>query len=262
MKVSNTGYNNCHESNFHAERPLGVGEYLLLIIRSPARIVLEGENRYIKGNNVILYHKDTPQYFYGHNATFVNDWVQFDMDEEELSFVRDMGIPFDTITGFADVQPLSLLVKLLYTERWSHYPNAEETNTLLMRLLILKLADLISTEKKTFTTLSDKIKRLRDNIFTSPNQDWSVATIAKMIGISPSYLHTKYKQQFGTTIKNDVITSRLEYSKFMLKNTKSPIISIAHQSGYENELQFMCIFKKKTGMTPSQYRKSATTTLG
>ena len=66
----------------------------------------------------------------------------------------------------------------------------------------------------------------------------------------------KYAQLFGNTIKDDIITSRLEYSKYLLTGTDHTVSKISHMVGYENDVHFMYMFKKKTGLTPSQYRRS------
>ena len=62
--------------------------------------------------------------------------------------------------------------------------------------------------------------------------------------------------------KSDIITSRLEYSKYLLDSTDHSISNISSMVGYENDVHFMYMFKKKTGFTPSQYRNSSSTYLG
>lgn len=262
MQVSNCGYDFRHDASYTAERPVGTIGHILMIIRSPARIVLNDQVHYTKGNCVVLYRMDTPQYFYAHNAEFVNDWVRFNLDEEDYLFLESIGIKFDTIMEYADVYPLSRFIKILALEKWSSNQNAQESSTLLLRLLLLKLSDYISKKPVSYTQLSEKLTILRNNIYTTPHQDWSIEGICKSIPISPSYLQHKYKQLFGSSIKNDIIESRIEYSKSLLTNTDHTISAIARMVGYTNDMAFMAIFKKKTGFTPSQYRKSTRTYYG
>lgn len=261
MKVILSGYNYRHKVSYYTERPNGIGDYVLLIIRSPARITIDNQTHYIKGNNVIVYRKGSPQYYAAHNAEFVNDWVQFDLDQEELLFYESIGIPFDTILDFPDVYPLSRLVELLWAERWFKYPNAEESKTLLLRLLLLKLSDLILSKTAVSSHFTIELMILRRDISNAPQRDWSIENICKSISISPSYLHSIYKKLFGTTIKEDVLASRIARSKQLLSDTNHSIATIAHMVGYENDVHFLHIFKKKTGFTPRQYRKLASTHL-
>lgn len=261
MKVIRSGYDYREESCFHVERPFGIGIYVLLIIRSPACINLNDQTHYLKGNNVIVYRKGSAQYFAAHNTEFVNDWVAFDLEEEDLLFLESIGIQFDTIMEFSDVHALSRIVKLLFIERWANNPNAEESNTLLLRLLFLKLSDFITKRIVVSSELTEKLAILKNNIYCNPQKDWSIENICKSLSISPSYLHSTYKQMFGSSIKADVIASRIEYSKDLLANTDLKISVIAHRSGYETDVHFMYMFKKKTGLTPSQYRKASIQTV-
>ena len=256
MQVSSCGYDYRHDSGYFAERPTGSVGYIFMIIRSPARIDLNGQSHYLSGNNVILYHKETPQFFYAHNTEVVNDWVRFDMEAEDFAYLQKIGVPFDTIMEFADVYPLSRLIKMMAMESWSANPNAEESSDLLLRLLLLKLSDYITNKPALYSQLTEKLTILKNNIYSTPQNNWSIDGICQSLAISPSHLQHKYKQLFGNSIKEDITQSRIHYSKWLLANTSHTVSAIAHMSGYANEISFMSIFKKKTGFTPSQYRSS------
>lgn len=256
MKVSNCGYDYRHEASYMAERPFGSVGHILMILRSPARILLNGEMHYTKGNSVILYRKETPQFFYANNTEFVNDWVRFDLDQEDFAFLERIGVQFDTIMEHQDVYALSRLVKLLFIEKQSGSPTAEESMILLLRLLFLKLSDYCFQKQVISSKLSEKLAVLKNNIYSNPQNDWSIDSICQSMSISPSYLQHKYKQLFGNSIKSDITESRIQYSKWLLTNTHNTVAAISRMAGYANEVTFMYIFKKKTGLTPTQYRNS------
>ncbi len=257
MWVSNCGYDYRHEAGYIAERPFGTEGHILMIIRSPARIILNGTVHYTKGNCVVLYRMDTPQFFYAYNTEFVNDWVRFYLDEEDTEFWESTGIQLDSITEYADVYPLSRIIKIMASEKWSANHNAETSAALLLRLLLLKLGDYIVKKPIVYSQLTEKLTNLRNNIYSNPQSDWSIDNISKSLSISPSYLQHKYKQLFSTNIKNDITASRIEYSKRLLTKTNRTVSQISRMVGYTNDMTFMYIFKKKTGFTPSQYRKSS-----
>lgn len=261
MRVSNCGYDFRHEIGYTAERPEGTDGHILMIVRSPARIVLNGKTHYTKGNCVVLYHKDAPQFFYAHNSEFVNDWVRFHLDGEDLAFWEKIGVQFNTLMEYADVYPLSRIIKQLSAEMWSNNPNAEESKALLLRLLFLKLSDFISRKAVVFSKLTETLTLLRNNIYATPQSDWSIKSICESLSISDSYLQHQYKKIFGNSIKDDVTASRVEYSKTLLAKTNYTVSVISRMAGYANDLTFMHIFKKKTGFTPTQYRKSSSTYL-
>ena len=58
----------------------------------------------------------------------------------------------------------------------------------------------------------------------------------------------------------DYITiRRIEKSKSILKDTDLPIIEIADKCGYDNISYFNRMFKRITGFSPTEYRKSKRT---
>lgn len=228
-----------------------------MIIRSPAHLNIREQDYYVNGNAVIVYAKGTPQYFAAHKADFVNDWVQFDMNEEDLAFCKQVGIPFDTLIELPDVTKLSRLVAMLFEERWaSGNKNAEENKTLLIRLLLQKLSDLISDTNQSLSPLHMRLKILRYDILGAPQFDWSLDSICKKMMISRTYLCVTYKKLFGKSIHEDVTDCRIDRAKHLLTTTSYSITTIANMVGYHSDVHFMDMFKKKTGFTPSQYRNS------
>lgn len=254
MRITGCGYNFCHDASFKAERPNGAGGYIFLIIRSPARITMDGKDHFIKGSTVIVYRKESPHLFGAHNAPFVNDWVRFHPDDSDLSYLESLGIQFDAILEYPDIYDLSYIVKLLAAEIRSVNRNAPETANLLLRLLFLKLSDSLAKRPSPYSSLTEQLTALRNNIYSSPQNPWSIDGLCKSLSISPSYLQHRYKQLFGSGIKSDITASRLEYGKYLLSTTNHSVRDISQMIGYENDVHFMYMFKKCLGMTPSQYR--------
>ena len=46
-------------------------------------------------------------------------------------------------------------------------------------------------------------------------------------------------------------------AKLLLQTTPMPVAVIGQQVGYDDQLYFSRVFKKRVGMSPSDYRKSA-----
>jgi AraC-like DNA-binding protein len=46
----------------------------------------------------------------------------------------------------------------------------------------------------------------------------------------------------------------IEKAKTMLLGTEEPVYRIAHSLGFEYQQHFSKLFKKKTGMSPAEYR--------
>lgn len=117
------------------------------------------------------------------------------------------------------------------------------------------LTDRKKAAESNFTDYRELIYRLRRNIVSQPQRDWEIENISHDIGISKSHLQRLYKQLFSTSIKDDVITSRIKRAMQLLEHTDMRIAEIAEQCGYNNENHFMRQFKEKTGMTAAQFRR-------
>lgn len=259
MEISFCGFDMHHSAGFKINRPTGTGDYLFLIMRTPTYITIRQETYYTKGHSVILFNKNAPQIWGAHNKPYINDWIQFEATEEDLRFFEEIGIEFDTLMEFQDAYALSRLVKQICTERGSTNKNSHKSVDLLLHLLFLKLSDLCASQSPFDNQLSEQLAILRNNIYSSPQSDWTIDSICSTLSISPSYLQHKYKQIFHVNIKQDITKARLEFGRYLLTNTSHSITDISRMVGYANDVHFMRVFKQETGFTPTQYRKASAT---
>ncbi|MDD6099052.1 MAG: substrate-binding domain-containing protein [Oscillospiraceae bacterium] len=105
-------------------------------------------------------------------------------------------------------------------------------------------------------TYREQIYSLRREIMTQPQLDWNIPDISRKLSISKTHLQRLYRELFSTTIKDDIILSRMSRAMQLLTNTDLRVQEIAEQCGYQNENHFMRQFKEKTGMTALQYRRN------
>lgn len=85
---------------------------------------------------------------------------------------------------------------------------------------------------------------------------FSLPQLAKHIGSSRSTLSRIFRDQLQQSPINYFLELKMETAKSLLKNTNLRIQEIARQVGYENPLYFSTEFKKRTGMSPREFRKS------
>ena len=88
--------------------------------------------------------------------------------------------------------------------------------------------------------------------FTDPNL--MLQDVAKAVNMSNSRFSTVFSQQSGQTFTEYLIFLRLGKAKELLRTTDMKSSQIAHETGYNDAHYFSYIFKKNTGMTPSEYR--------
>ena len=79
--------------------------------------------------------------------------------------------------------------------------------------------------------------------------------LARQIGMSYGYFSRCFHDLIGESFSDYCIRIRMEKAKELLKNTSDTIQTIAFSIGYHDEKYFSRIFKKNTGLSPSEFRR-------
>lgn len=83
-----------------------------------------------------------------------------------------------------------------------------------------------------------------------------VNDIADFTGNNVSYLCRTFKKDTGKTLNDYINEVKLEEAKKLLSSTEKSIVDIAVALGYSSQPYFTTLFKKRTGMTPVEYRET------
>lgn len=83
---------------------------------------------------------------------------------------------------------------------------------------------------------------------------FNISYLSSRLNVSISYLSTVFKQATGTNLSTYLTDRRIEHAKNLLADFQYSINEISLMSGYEDSKYFAKLFKKKTSMTPSEYR--------
>ncbi|MCR4640244.1 substrate-binding domain-containing protein [Ruminococcus sp.] len=100
-----------------------------------------------------------------------------------------------------------------------------------------------------------KIRELRCHVYEEPQLEWTADNASAKIGISTSYFQHLYRQFLNISFNADVISARLALAERLLTSTALSIGEIAEKCGYPDASHFMKLFRRKKGMTASEYRK-------
>jgi YesN/AraC family two-component response regulator len=90
------------------------------------------------------------------------------------------------------------------------------------------------------------------------DEDLSLDAIADRLNMSSAYLSIYMKEKTGTNFTDHVNGIRIQRAKELLDGTSLNIHDIGVRIGYQNVTSFIRMFKKLTGLTPGEYRKSGT----
>ncbi|WP_261303276.1 response regulator [Paenibacillus andongensis] len=92
-------------------------------------------------------------------------------------------------------------------------------------------------------------------IRTHYHADLSLEKVASIVYLNSVYFSQLFKQKTGQGFKEYVIHLRLEQAKQLLMNPKLKLADVAERIGYHDMRHFSQVFRKKYGVTPSEYRQ-------
>jgi AraC-like DNA-binding protein len=88
-----------------------------------------------------------------------------------------------------------------------------------------------------------------------PSTSWTIATLAREVGISRAVLAERFRQYLGEPPLAYLTRWRLQLGAQMLSSTSQSVAQIASKVGYDSEPAFNRAFKRTFGNPPARYRK-------
>ncbi len=103
---------------------------------------------------------------------------------------------------------------------------------------------------------NDILDRITEYIKNDLTNELSINFICNRFHISKNNLYALFGEHYGVTVNDYIISVRIKTAKEILQNSQIPVYIVAERVGINNYTYFCRLFKKHTGMTPSQYRKA------
>lgn len=113
----------------------------------------------------------------------------------------------------------------------------------------LNIVERITIKRESETLIQRVIVFIKKN-HASP---LSLKVISNEFGVSSAYLGQLFKRETGSHFTDFLHSVRIEEAKKLLKTTFLKSSEIGHMVGFENSNYFYTVFKKMSGMTPSQF---------
>ena len=95
-----------------------------------------------------------------------------------------------------------------------------------------------------------------DYIDENLEKDLKLKTIANKFNYNEQYIARLFKHHGGVSLHQYILDQKISQANYYLSETSLPIKEIAQTLGYHDSHNFMKIYKRETGMTPSEYRNS------
>lgn len=172
--------------------------------------------------------------------------------EQFLSFAKEIVAKTVKIMVAANVEIGAVLDRSSPYQEMKECVSVEEYRQLLERFLG-DAARQIADKKEEKDPVVDYVFETIQHRYS---EDLSLDMIADHLGLTPSYVSRYVKEKTGSNFSDCLNEVRIKKAKEYLRTSNAQVRDIAAWVGYINVTSFIRMFKKVTGMTPSDYRKA------
>ncbi|MHB8127366.1 MAG: helix-turn-helix transcriptional regulator [Mobilitalea sp.] len=248
-------YKLIHLPQFQTIRTNGRHDYqLLYVAEGIAHFVIKGTKFDVGKGGVVLYKPEEPQY-YEYKRLDKPDiyWIHFTGRKTE-QYLETLGLTEENLLQLHSSEDLPELFEKIITElRMSRYLNTEMSEAFFRQLLIS-----ISRSNHFDDKAKQPYNSLLDEAINYFNREYqsniNISEYATNLHISCSWFIREYKRYTGYSPKQYITNLRIQHAKELLYNRYLSVNDVSSLVGYENQLYFSRIFRKNTGMSPSEYR--------
>lgn len=237
-------------------------EYELMIVDQGTLYIADEHGKYeVKQGEYILMPPCRHQYGWRPSSCSFY-WLHFDLNEPVPPQKTPLHLPKQArIPDFSEIQ--TYLSQIYHNEQF--YSDTTQSSFLLSALLLEIYNQLYHADSRSASKTPDGIslqktdlcKKIKNYIYWNRTHCIKISEIAEYMRYSEKYLSAIFADITGSKLKHYIDEQHMEAAKELLSGSRSTVSEIAFQLGYTDSHNFSRIFKRITGMSPTEYRISA-----
>lgn len=98
------------------------------------------------------------------------------------------------------------------------------------------------------------LKRAKEILHEQFSEELTLAAIAEEVGVHPVYLARQFRKHYNCTVGEYARKLRFESACSKITESDRPLAEIATESGFYDQSHFSHAFKRRTGLTPAEFR--------
>jgi two-component system response regulator YesN len=236
------------------------------------------ENKFYRGTGRIIYYSELDSYRHIEDYPLAQEKELYELikaaeSSEEIEAAVDDFYQSVLANGPIDIKNMYELTIRLLVGMEKRVLNDAEKISAYMGYEIMSVVKMESLQEikqyvsKYFTELTEAINRDEKGSHRSiikktiqymelECQHITLCSVAQKVYMTPTYLSLLFKTNTGITFIEQLTNIRMDKAKDMLKSTSLRNYEVAEKVGYHDSRYFSQIFKKKVGVSPSEYRES------
>ena len=100
-----------------------------------------------------------------------------------------------------------------------------------------------------------KVRQITDWMAAHVAEDLNLDRLAAQVGLSKFHFHRLFKRAVAVSPARYHINLRMNLARRLLRETKKSVVAVALDVGYANPSHFAKLFRRETGLSPSDYRR-------
>lgn len=243
------------DGDFEGRNDTGRNDYYILYLnKGKMNIGLDGKFQPMKGGELVVFSPKTP-YFYNNNeknSQVEYIWLHFSGFEAKKMLEKTAVECNKILTVGFDERIIESFAGLFdeYKARDTGF-EASCVSRLIALCVLFGRCIKKASGKGENPNLSASVNYIHKNY----NSNINVEFLAKMEHLSLGYYRQVFKRRTGMSPVDYITGVRLRHGCELISRTNLSIKEIAALVGYDDQMYFSRIFKKKLGVSPKNYRK-------
>jgi AraC family transcriptional regulator, arabinose operon regulatory protein len=248
--------------DFVIDRPHGMKGYIVNLTVKGKGKIFSGDNEFIvEPGDLLLFPPEAVHYYgradesnawyhrwvYFRPRAYWADWLKWPHEVERVGHIKladgQLANEFDSL--FLNIEETHKEIR----------PMSEQLAMNLLERLLIRCYE--ESSQADHTPMDHRILEACQILSASISAEISIDELAEQVFLSPSRLAHLFREQVGVSIVRWREDQRIIRAKLLLQTTPLPVAVIGQQVGYDDQLYFSRVFKKRVGVSPSEYRKSS-----
>ncbi len=235
--------------------------YFYYIVDGQARLAIESESIKIKKDDLIIINSNIGHTLYVDANLNSFEFMGFGIESISISKLNSNNVEYPQTNFFNTNLGINNnakdIFRQIFNEKNSNKVFGNSMANALAAMFIIKMLrkydDKITVHhERKINRQIDYLKQYIDNNYSDNIKLEELSTMAYM---NKFHLISEFKQSYRITPIEYLILKRIEISKNLLISTNHSMEEISAMVGFNSQSYFNQVFKKKCGLTPSQFRK-------
>ncbi len=171
----------------------------------------------------------------------------------DMNMLFKLSSVFDSDSVRLDDEDAQYLAAIMHELNIASSENDDKYSFHLLNSILGKICRLTNRHEHGYLT---KVQAAMLYIQNNFRNEIALDDIARIAGVTPSYMSSIFMKDCGMNFKTYLNTIRYEYAKKLLKYSDMAIIDICFESGFNDYANFERNFKANFGVSPREYRRN------